>query len=93
MLKAEFVEEMQKRIDGSTKKQLNEFLDVFFESVADVLARGDEVKFVGFGTFKMRKIKAHEGINPYNPGEKINVKDVYTPMFKVGKGLKENALG
>lgn len=92
MLKAEFIEEMQNKIDGATKKQINIFLDAFIESVSDVLSRGEEVKLVGFGTFKMRKIKGHEGTNPYNPSEKIQIKDVCIPMFKVSKGFKENSL-
>lgn len=57
------------------------------QTVYDVLSRGEEVKITGFGTFKTRKIAAHEGINPQN-GKKIKVAETVVPAFKPGSDLR-----
>lgn len=88
MLKNELIDKIQEKLDGKTKKECGEFIDAFIECVTDALARNEEVKLVNFGTFKVRKIKAHEGVDPATK-EKIMIKDKYIPMFKVGKGLKD----
>lgn len=89
MLRKEFIAKMQKKLESKSKQECNDFLDAFIETVTETLARGDEVKLVNFGTFKLRKIAAHDGVDPVTL-EKIKVKDIYIPFFKVGKGLKDN---
>lgn len=88
MLRPEFISVLQEKIEGSTKKQCDEFLNAFTEAVAETLAVGNEVKIAGFGTFKVRKINAHKGVNPQTK-EAIDIPDSYVPMFKVGKPLKD----
>lgn len=87
MLKQDFINEIQAKLGGKTKKECGEFLDAFESTVYDVLSRGDEVKLTGFGTFKTRKIAAHEGTNPKN-GEKIKVDETVVPAFKSGNSFK-----
>lgn len=89
MLKNELIDKIQEKLEGKTKKECGEFIDAFEECVTDALARNEEVKLVNFGTFKVRKIKAHEGVDPTTKN-KIKIKDIYIPFFKVGKGLKDS---
>lgn len=88
MVRNEFINELQKNTDGKSKKECGEFIDAFVKTVTDCLIKGEEIKLVNFGTFKVRKIKAHTGFDPVSK-KKVEVKDTYVPMFKVGKGLKE----
>lgn len=88
MLKQDFISEIQGKLGSKTKKECGEFLDAFQEAIYEALSRGDEVKLTGFGTFKTRKIAAHEGINPQSK-KKITVPEVTIPCFKAGKALKE----
>lgn len=92
MLKQDFINEIQGKLGSKTKKECGEFLDAFQETIYDVLSRGEEVKLTGFGTFKTRKIAAHEGVNPQN-GKKIKVAETVIPTFKVGSALKEAIRG
>ena len=92
MLKQDFISEIQAKLGGKTKKECGEFLDAFQDTVYEVLSRGEEVKLTGFGTFKTRKIAAHEGVNPQN-GKKIKVAETVIPTFKVGSALKEAIRG
>jgi len=48
----------------------------------------DAVKPVGFGTFKVTKMKARIGRNPQT-GEAINIKAKKVPKFVAGKALKD----
>lgn len=92
MLKQDFISEIQAKLGSKTKKECGEFLDAFQQTVYDVLSRGEEVKITGFGTFKTRKIAAHEGVNPQN-GKKIKVAETVVPTFKVGSAFKEAVRG
>lgn len=87
MLKQDFVNEIQAKLDGKTKKECGEFLDAFQETIYEVLSRGEEVKITGFGTFKTRKIAAHEGVNPQS-GNKIKIAETVIPSFKPGNAFK-----
>lgn len=92
MLKQGFINELQAKLGSKTKKECGEFLDAFESTVYDVLSRGDEVKLTGFGTFKTRRIAAHEGVNPQN-GEKIKIAESVSPSFKVGAVFKNAVKG
>jgi len=41
--------------------------------ITEVVAKGDRVTLVGFGTFERRNRNARETNNPQKPGEKIKV--------------------
>ncbi|MDE7360536.1 MAG: HU family DNA-binding protein [Oscillospiraceae bacterium] len=88
MLKQNFVNELQAKIGSKNKKECAEFLDAFQNVVYEALSRGEEVKLTGFGTFKVRKIAAHEGVNPQS-GEKIKIAETVTPAFKPGNAFKD----
>jgi DNA-binding protein HU-beta len=88
MNKAELVASMAEK-GNMTKKDAENALNAFIESVGEALAKGDKVQLVGFGTFEVRDRKAREGRNPRNPEEVIQIPASKAPVFKAGKGLKE----
>ena len=63
-------------------------LDALLEGITDALCAGDQVTFVGFGTFKTADRKAREGRNPLT-GAKIQIAAKRVPVFKAGKQLKD----
>ena len=70
------------------KKDVEEFVGAFVETVEEALAGGDKVALIGFGTFGVRDRKARKGINP-KTGKSINIPATKVPFFKAGKTLKE----
>lgn len=88
MNKAELVASIAEK-SNMTKKDAENVLNAFMESVQEALAKGEKVQLVGFGTFEVRDRKAREGRNPRNPEEVIQIPASKAPVFKAGKGLKE----
>jgi DNA-binding protein HU-beta len=73
---------------GLTKAKAAECLDSFIEVVSKSIAKGDEVRLVGFGTFCTVHRKATEGRNP-RTGAVIKIAASNKPKFKPGKQLAE----
>ncbi|NLY67039.1 MAG: HU family DNA-binding protein [Tissierellia bacterium] len=88
MNKAELVASMAEKAN-MTKKDAENALNAFMESVQEALVKGEKVQLVGFGTFEVRDRKAREGRNPRNPEEVIQIPASKAPVFKAGKGLKD----
>ena len=70
------------------KKQAEAALNAFEETVIEALKEGDKVQLMGFGTFELRERAAHSGRNPAT-GETIEIAASKSPVFKAGKGFKE----
>lgn len=88
MNKAQLVE----KIAGETrmtKVQTEEVLDRALETIKKTVAKGDDVKLVGFGTFSRGKRKARTGRNPQT-GVSISIPACKVPRFKAGKEFKES---
>lgn len=64
-------------------------VDSVFEAISGALAKKEEVRLVGFGTFSVAHRKASTGRNP-RTGESIQIKASNQPKFKAGKGLKDS---
>ncbi|WP_338114814.1 HU family DNA-binding protein [Novosphingobium olei] len=73
---------------GLSKADATKAVEAVFDSVSAALAKGDEVRLVGFGTFSVAKRKASTGRNP-RTGEPMSIKASAQPKFKAGKGLKD----
>jgi DNA-binding protein HU-beta len=73
---------------GLSKGDATKAVEAVFDSVTSALAKGDEVRLVGFGTFSVAKRKASTGRNP-RTGEPMSIKASAQPKFKAGKGLKD----
>lgn len=63
-------------------------LQIVLDAITDTLASGDDVKLVGFGTFKARPQPARIARNP-KTGDEIEVPAKHRVSFVAGKSLKE----
>ena len=63
-------------------------VDAVFEAIAETLARGEDVRIVGFGIFGTRSRPARRGRNS-RTGESLNIAALTTPTFKGGKPLRD----
>ena len=73
---------------GFSKKDSETALGSILGSITNSLQNGNEVRLVGFGTFKVSDRAARTGRNP-RTGESIQIKASKVPTFKAGKELKE----
>lgn len=72
-----------------SKADATKAVDAVFDTIANTLKAGDEVRLVGFGTFSVAHRKASKGRNP-RTGEEITIPASNQPKFKAGKGLKDS---
>lgn len=70
------------------KADAEKFVDAFVATVKEVMAGGDKLQLVGFGTFEAKERAAKTGVNPAT-GEKIEIAACKVPSFKPGKSLKD----
>ena len=87
MTKSEFVDQVADRA-GLSRKDAQEAVDAFLDTVEDALQRGSDVSFSGFGKFSVSNRSARDGRNPAT-GEKIRIKASKVPKFTAGAGLKK----
>jgi DNA-binding protein HU-beta len=71
---------------GLSKSQIMSVIDSTFESIGGSLKKGNEVRLVGFGTWKRVKRKARPGRNPQT-GKTITIKARNVAKFSMGQGL------
>lgn len=76
---------------GISKKDAEAAVNVFTSTVTRVVADGDKVALVGFGTFETAERAARTGRNPQT-GETISIPAATVPKFKAGKAFKEAVL-
>ncbi len=89
MTKPELIEKIAKHeeIQGLTKKQITQVVEIFFKEMEDYFVKtkpvkGKELKFSwpGFGTFKRKHREEKKGRNPKN-AEEIVIPAHYTLAF------------
>lgn len=73
---------------GKTKKETEEFIDIFVETVINTVAKGEKVQLIGFGTFDVTECKERIGRNPQT-GEPMKILGRKKPKFTVGKSFKD----
>ncbi len=71
-----------------TKSEAAAVVDLFFNEMANALAKGDRVEIRGLCSFYVKKYKAYAGRTP-KTGEKVKIKRKKLPFFKCGKELKD----
>ena len=71
-----------------TKSEAAAVVDLFFNEMANALAKCDRVEIRGLCSFYVKKYKAYAGRNP-KTGEPTRVKPKRLPFFKCGKELKD----
>lgn len=73
---------------GVSQKDVQKVVEGFCNTISAALGRQDKVRLVGFGSFSVRKRKAHSGRNP-RTGKPIDIPATKIPVFKAGTELKE----
>lgn len=91
MNRAELVEAIAAKTETS-KVDTERLLGAFLEEVTTALARGEEVKLVGFGSFKAARRAARVGKNPQT-GAAVAIPARSVPVFKPGRELKDKVAG
>ena len=87
MTKKDFVENFVRKT-GVTKREDEEFVKAFIEVTEEALSEGEEIQFIGFGTFSVKDTPERKGRNPQT-GEEITIAARKSVHFKVGSKLKE----
>ncbi len=84
-------QELSKRIAKQaklTQKQASEVLEATLDVIREALQDGEEVRLVGFGSFKVRQSAARKGVNPRDR-QPIEVPAKERVRFFPGKELSE----
>ncbi len=88
MNRSDLVDALKHREDLS-RREAEEFIDVFFHCISDALVQKQRVEIRGFGSFTIKSYKPYTGRNP-KTGKKILVPPKRLPFFRVGKHLRDN---
>ncbi len=91
MTKSEFVDRVADR-SGLGKGEADNAVSAVLDTIEEVLSRGGEVSFTGFGKFSVADRSAREGVNPQT-GEKIQIAASKVPRFSAGSALKKSVKG
>ncbi|MEA3280723.1 MAG: HU family DNA-binding protein [Thermodesulfobacteriota bacterium] len=87
MNKLEIISGLKKQANVS-KAEAARVVQVFFDNMADALARGERVEVRGLCSFFVKEYEGYTGRNP-RTGEKVSIRPKKLPFFKAGKELKE----
>ena len=92
MTKQEFVDKVASK-SGLNRRDATRAVDAFLDAVTDALKAGDTVNFTGFGKFSTQHRAARMGVNPRQPGEKVQIPAATVPKFTAGSSLKQAVRG
>ncbi len=87
MNKNNLIDDVAKKT-GLSKADCGKAIDAICKSIAGALTKGNDVRLVNFGTFRVAKRKATKGRNP-RTGKPINIPASKQPKFRAGKVLKK----
>ncbi len=87
MNKSEFINAVAEK-EGIEKKVAEKYVNGVIGCISDLLAKGEKIQLVGFGTFEVRDRAEKKARNPKTQ-EIVTVPACKTPAFKAGKALKE----
>jgi len=86
MNRKELIDRLSEKTE-TTKKEADQFLRAFMETVEEELRGGNTISLVGFGTFKVADRKARTAKNPQTKAT-IQIPAKKVPVFKFSKSLK-----
>jgi DNA-binding protein HU-beta len=89
MNKSELIDAVAKKANA-TKAAAEIVVGAAIEVITEAIARGENVQFVGFGTFSVAERKARTGRNPQT-GKEIKIPAKKVVRFKAGTGLSAAA--
>jgi DNA-binding protein HU-beta len=73
---------------GTTQKEAEAHLQAFFDLVRETLKKGDDLRFVGFGSFAVQETAAREGRHPQT-GAPLHIPAGKRVKFSAGKDLAD----
>ncbi|MGM0507984.1 MAG: HU family DNA-binding protein [Fusobacteriota bacterium] len=88
MTKKDFVAKIAEK-KGLKKTEAKDLVETFLDTIEETLVAGEDIQFIGWGSFKVKTRKARKGRNPQT-GESIEIPAKKVVKFKPGKTLKEN---
>ena len=88
MTKKEFVDLYLQKGEFTTKVDAEKKAMAFLATIEEVLEKGDEISFLGFGKFEVTERAARTCRNPQT-GEEMKVEAKKAVKFKAGKALSE----
>ena len=87
MNKLELIQALKDATD-LTKQEAAAVADIFFNEMAEELAKGGRVEIRGLCSFFVKEYGSYTGRNP-KTGERVKIAPKKLPFFKAGKELKE----
>ena len=87
MNKTELIAAIAEKTELS-KKDAEKAVKAFTDVVVEELQKGENIQFVGFGTFEVSERAARTGRNPQT-GAEMKIPASKAPKFKAGKALKD----
>jgi DNA-binding protein HU-beta len=90
--KQDFIDRVASKSDLN-KRDAGKAVDAMLDTITESLRRGDSVTFTGFGKFSTAHRAARTGVNPRNPGQKVQIPAATVPKFSAGSALKQAVKG
>ena len=87
MIRSELLQALARENPGLRADEIEKVVNVFFDEIAQRLAKGGRVELRGFGSFSTRQRDARKGRNP-RTGESVDVPGKSVPYFKPGKEMR-----
>jgi integration host factor subunit beta len=87
MLKSELVIKLTEQNPHLYQRDIEQVVNAILDTISDALAQGGRVELRGFGSFTVKKRKAHSGRNP-RTGEAVAVSEKVVPAFRTGKEMR-----
>ena len=85
--RSDFANRLRERF-GLTSADAYKLIDVIFDEISESLINGEEVKFAGFGSFKILEKNARMGRNP-KTGESAIISARRVPTFRPSNEFRE----
>ncbi len=86
IVKSELLKQISDSYPNFLKKDLEKFLDIFFDEIKNALKRDERVELRGFGVWSTNMQKARISRNP-KTGEKVQTPEKKTIHFKIAKEM------
>ncbi len=87
MTKADFIDDVHRSLDGTTKKDATTLVQATFDAVANAVKSDGRFSFPGFGTFTVKERAARQGRNP-RTGVSIMIPASKSVGFKASASFK-----
>ncbi|GGZ87185.1 integration host factor subunit beta [Novosphingobium arvoryzae] len=87
MIRSELLQLLARENPELRAEEIEKVVNVFFDEIAERLARGGRVELRGFGAFSTRERDARKGRNP-RTGDSVDVPGKKVPYFKPGKEMR-----